>query len=107
MVIVNDFAVRENSKGETFIALILTGGLEMIRSKNTGKFYASIRKASIPCTFTEEVAEAMKGSKMPGTIVKVPCAPYTYLSKDGEEVEIDFTYEYQQEPLEVAETVMA
>ncbi|MGJ8661067.1 MAG: hypothetical protein ACSHXL_03440 [Bacteroidota bacterium] len=106
MVVISNYVIRENADGENFIALLLTGGVEMAKSKKTGKFYATTKNASVPCTFDEEVAKQMVGTKMPGVISKVPCEPFSYLSKSGEEVEIDFTYEYQPEAVTVAEEVI-
>ena len=51
MVTVVDFAKRIASDGREFIALILQGGLCLVQSKNTGNFYATVKKCSIPSTF--------------------------------------------------------
>jgi len=107
MVVISNYAIRENADGEKFIALLLSGGVEMAKSQKTGKFYATSKNASVPCTFDEEVAKQMIGTKMPGVISKVPCEPFTYMTKSGEEVEIDFTYEYQQEAITVADDVLS
>ena len=105
-VIISNYAVRENADGDNFIVLILSGGIEMVQSQKTGRFYATTKKASVPCTFEEEVAKQMIGSKMSGTICKVPCEPFTYMTKSGEEIELDFNYEYRPDALEVADTVL-
>lgn len=107
MVIISDYALRTNAQGEDFIALLLTGEVEMVKSTTSGKFYATTRKASVPCTFNETVAKNMIGVKMPGVICKVPCEPYLYLTDSGEEIEIDFTYEYRDEALEVVDHVLS
>ncbi len=43
MVHVKNYALRERKDGETFITLELTGGVEMVQSTDTGRFYATIR----------------------------------------------------------------
>ncbi|MBD3638340.1 MAG: hypothetical protein HUJ25_13390 [Crocinitomicaceae bacterium] len=106
MIIVQDYAVRENSDGNKFIALILAGGLEMVKSKLSGKFYATVRKASIASTVDESTAKALIGSKMPGCIKKIPCDPYEFETDSGESIELDFTYEYQEDVDNVVETVL-
>ncbi len=42
MVIVSDYMEKVNStSGQTFVLLKLSGGLELVQSQNTGKFYAT------------------------------------------------------------------
>jgi hypothetical protein len=59
MVTVSNYALRVRKDGSTFVVLELTGGLEIIQSSNTGKHYATVRKCTIPSTFSEEVAKLM------------------------------------------------
>ncbi len=106
MVHVSEYAIRKNSAGESFCVLVVTGNLEPVKSKKTNKFYLTVRKASIPATFPENVAKSMIGQTLPGTINKVPCEPYTFITDAGEEVELDFSYEYSAESNNVVETVM-
>jgi len=54
MVTVVNYDVRTNSDNEEFIALILQGDLELIKSQNTGQYYATTRTISIASTFTED-----------------------------------------------------
>ena len=42
MVHVKNYALRERKDGETFISLELAGGLEMVQSPETGKFFAYV-----------------------------------------------------------------
>src|SRR5687767_3540296 len=104
MVTISDAVERKNSLGETFTALILTGGVEMVKSQK-GKFYATARKASVPSTLELPVAKTMIGQRMGGTIIKKTCVPYMFKTQSGEEIEIDFTYEYSDESASVEETV--
>jgi hypothetical protein len=106
MVTIIDVAERKNAKEETFIALILSSGVEMVKSK-AGKFYASTKKASVPCTLSLQVAKTMIGQKMPGNIIKIPSETYSYTAKNGDTVDIDFTYEYSDEATNMAESVFS
>jgi hypothetical protein len=71
MVTVSSYVPRTRKDGTTFIALEISGGLELVQSGNTGKFYATLRKTSIPCTFDETLAKTLIGTQMPGSIVRV------------------------------------
>lgn len=98
MVTVIDYAVRENSEGEAFVALILQGDLEMVKSSETGKFYATARKCSISSTFSESVATQMIGKEMPGQIIKQDCEAYDYVVPEtGETIELNHTWIYAPE----------
>jgi hypothetical protein len=104
MVTVIDAVERKNSTGEVFTAFILTGGVEMIKSQK-GRFYATIRKASVPSTLALVVAKKMIGQKMPGSIIKQPCEPYVYKTQTGEDIELCFTYEYSEQATTMEESV--
>jgi hypothetical protein len=86
MVTVSNYASRLRKDGTSFITLELTGGLELICSGTTGKFYATIRKCSIPSTFSELVAQKMIGQELPGEIVKQDCDPYEFANKQTGEM---------------------
>lgn len=95
MLKIIDYAQRENSDGEQFFALILQDGLQLVKSKETGNYYATAKSTSITSTFTEEVAKSMIGQEIPGTIQKVACEPYEYTIKDtGEIITLEHRWEY-------------
>ena len=106
MVLVTGVKTRKNSIGEDFTTLEIQGGLEMVKSKETGKYYATARKTTISCTFDERTARSFIGTKMPGSIQKVECDPYDYTNSDGEIVELNFTYSYNPDPSSIEEAVM-
>lgn len=106
MITIIDAVERKNSKQESFVALILSGNVEMVRSQN-GKFYATTRKASVPSTLSLDLAKKMVGQKMNGQIIKKPCEPYMYTTDKGEEIELDFTYEYTDEAANLTEEVFS
>jgi len=99
MVTIKSFSKRETKNGRSFISLELIGLVELVQSANTGKFYATVRKCSIPATFDELVASALVGTQMPGDIVRIECDPYSYtIQATGEVVSLQHTFGYQPSP---------
>lgn len=105
MVIITEIAERKNSAGESFVALILTSGVEMVRSMQ-GKFYATVRKASIPSTLSLELAKQMIGQKIKGMILKVPCEPYMYKTQSGEQIQLNWNYQFTDDAESLTEEVL-
>tara|TARA_R110000737_G_scaffold311338_1_gene320283 strand:+ start:704 stop:1093 length:390 start_codon:yes stop_codon:yes gene_type:complete len=98
MVTVIDAIEIANSEGDTFVSLILQGGITMIQSKSSGKFYATTKRTRIASTFALEDAKHMIGEKIPGSIEKVSCEPYEYSVPNSDEVvTLDFTYQFVSE----------
>ncbi len=98
MVRITNYKERETEDGRVFLVLELQGGIEMVRSQITQKFYATARKTTIPATFDEETCKALIGQEMPGKIEKVDCDPYEFTIKDtGEVIQLDYRYEYSPE----------
>ncbi len=98
MVRIISYSERTKEDGENFFTLTVQGGIEMIRSKKTGKFYATAKKASIASTFDEETCKALIGTEMDGDIVKQSCEPYQYTIKEtGETIELSHRYVYLPE----------
>lgn len=84
-------------KGENgnFVSLELQGDVELIQSMLTGRFYATSKKCFISSTFTEEQANALVGTKISGSIVRVDAEPYEYtVPATGEVIELSHTYSY-------------
>ena len=106
MVTITDAVERKSSKGEAFIALILTGTVEMVKSQ-VGKFYATVRKASVPSTLPLELAKKMIGQRMNGKIIKVPCDPYMYKAEDGSEIELNWNYQFTDDAENLTEEVFS
>jgi hypothetical protein len=89
---------RQSDDGREFNALILQGGVELVQSKETGNFYATARKASIPSTFDDETSAGLVGQEIPGTIEKVPCEPYEVTNQEtGEIITLSNRYVYKPE----------
>lgn len=96
MVTVIGYAVRQRKDGTTFIALELSGGLEMQQSQTTGNFYATTKRCSIPSTFDENFAKMMVGEKIEGDVVRVEADPYEFVNKrTGEIMLLQHSYAYR------------
>lgn len=105
MVTVSDYAVRQNQDGESYVVLILEGDLELIQSRETGRFYATTKKCTISTTFSEQVAASHVGKQLGGRVVKEDCEPYEFvIPKTGEAIELShrWTYVPDDAPVKVA-----
>jgi len=103
MVTIVDYRKRQRKSGEEFFALILQGGVEFVLSKETGRFYATAKKASMSCTFDEQTCKSLVGSQFPGSVQKLKCDPYEYLVEDTGKVlnlEHRWVYTKEDEPAE-------
>jgi len=100
MVKVIDFESRQNDMGEQFNVLIVQGGVMPVVSKETGKFYLTSKKASVPCTLDAQTCDELIGSSLEGSVVKVETEPYSYtIEETGETIELDYRYEYVNESI--------
>jgi len=108
MVKIIDYKVRKNQETEEeFCTLTISGGVEIIRSQNTGKQYATIKKCSIPASFEESICKGLIGEELPGRIDKVPCEEYEIVDKKtGEMIALSFTYQYIDEADTIEETIL-
>lgn len=102
MVTIINYKERTTEDGKSFFVLEVQGGIEMVQSQTTGKFYATARKAFVPSTFDELTCKALIGTQMPGVIVKEECEAYEYVDQTtGEVVVLTHRYGYAQEQVEV------
>jgi hypothetical protein len=102
MVRIINFKQYTSEGGKLFNVLELQGGIEMVKSQQTDRFYATARKATISSTFDEETCKALIGTELQGKIVKVETEPYEYTIKEtGEVIELSHRFEYQPEEVEV------
>ncbi len=96
MVKIINYKEREKEDGTTFFTLEIQGGVELIQSKETGNFYATIRRASIPTTFDEATCKSVIGTEIEGEIVKIEVEPFKYVVKEtGEEVTLTHRWIYK------------
>ncbi|MEY8850023.1 hypothetical protein AB9K26_14480 [Psychroserpens sp. XS_ASV72] len=98
MVQIVDYKTYQKEDGSEFHALIVQGGIEAVKSKETGRTYLTARKANVPCTFDESTCESLKGTQMPGSIKKVEVETYDYVVPEtGEMITLNHRYEYFSE----------
>lgn len=106
MVTIIGYALRTNQESKEFFALILNGGIELAKSKETERFYATSKKASIPSTFDEETCKSLIGQSLPGSIKKVECDPYELTLKEtGKIITLNYRWEYQSEAESAEEAI--
>ena len=99
MVTISGYRKRKNAEGIEFCALILMGGIELIRSTITGQYYATAWKTSITSTFPEEICKHLVGEKLPGTIEKIETEPYEYaIPSTGECITLSHKYRFNADP---------
>lgn len=106
MVRIINFKVRMNAEGEPFNALIVQGGIELVKSQETGLFYATAKKASIPSTFDDKTCESLIGQELSGTVEKMECEPYEFTNEEtGEVMELSHRWVFVKEGEAVGEVV--
>lgn len=87
MVTISNYKEREREDGSFFFVLEVQGGVELLRSQKTGQFYATSKKAYLPCTFNEKICQGLIGSTLEGSICKMECEPFSYIVPEtGEEI---------------------
>lgn len=96
MVTIVDYKTYQKKDGEgEFYALVVQGGVEAVKSEETGRTYLTARKAVVSCTFDEETCQNLKGTQLPGEVVKMETDPYEYSIPDtGEVISLSHRYEY-------------
>jgi hypothetical protein len=86
MVTVTAALERVKKDGTTFPVLEISGGAELVLSQTTQRYYATVRRCTIPFTGTMDVAKMLIGQKIDGEIVKVIVPPYEFTNKRTGEV---------------------
>jgi hypothetical protein len=108
MVKIVDFVKRQNKDGVEFNALILQGGIELVKSKETGAWYATSKRASITSTFDDATCQALIGQEIPGSVQKVICEPFEFTVKQtGEIVTLTNRWIYLRDGETINEAVVA
>ena len=108
MITVKDFHVRQGDNGKEYLSLELEGEVAFIQSQNTGRFYAAAKRCFMFGAMTEDSAKALIGTKMPGSIDRVPCDPYDYtVPETGEVISLAYTYQYVPEGADKAELALS
>lgn len=108
MVRIVNYQKRQTEEGKDFFVLELQGGIEMIKSQETGQMYITARKSSISTTFDELVCQSLIGTELPGNIEKVNCNPYEYTIRDtGEVIVLSHKFQYVEEVKQTAKSAMS
>lgn len=95
MVTITGYRTRLSQKGDKKIYFQLEGGLKTTQSKSTGKAYLTSLKAAVFANVDEEVAKAMIGHQLPGTIEQLKVEPYELIDElTGEANTYDHRNEY-------------
>lgn len=95
MVTIVDYKTYQKENGENFYALVVQGGLEAVKSKETNRTYFTARTARVACTFGEEMCEKLIGTEMPGSIKKVEVESYEFaIPETGEIIKLQHRNEY-------------
>ncbi len=108
MITVKNYHIRKGDDGGEYISLELTGDVCFVQSHVTGRFYAAAKRCFMYAALDEPTAEALVGSKMPGSIERVACDPYQFtIPQTGELVSLSYTYQYVPDGIEKAEPPIA
>lgn len=96
MVTVTAALERVKKDGTTFPVLEISSGVELVLSQTTQRYYATLRKCTIPFTGTIDVAKMLIGQKIEGEIVKVIVAPYEFTNqRTGEIMKLQHSYAFR------------
>lgn len=101
MVTIVDFKTFEKEDGENFFALVVQGGIEVVKSQTTGRNYITSRNATVPTTLSEMTCKSLIGTTLEGKVKKVECDPYDYTDKNGDIIELSHRYEYITDEAEI------
>jgi hypothetical protein len=95
MVRITNYQRRVTEQGKEFFTLELQGGIEIVKSQETGKSYLTARKATMSCTFDELTCQSLIGTELPGAVKKLQCEEYAYTIREtGEVISLSHRYEY-------------
>jgi hypothetical protein len=98
MVTITDYKTIEKENGESFNVLIVQGGLQVEKSKSTGKFYFTAKTANVSSTFDKDTCKSLIGQQIEGSVKKVSVEPYEYNIPGSDEViTLSHRYEYVDE----------
>jgi hypothetical protein len=95
MVRITNYQRRVTEQGKEFFTLELQGGIEVVKSQETGRSYMTAKKASMSCTFDELTCQSLLGTELPGAVKKVQCEEYSYTIREtGEVITLSHRFEY-------------
>lgn len=94
MVRIVDFKTYHREDETEFCVLIVQGGLEAIKSKETGRVYLTAKIARVPCTFDSDACQSLIGTELEGIIRKVEVEAYEYVDKKTGDI-LNLTHRYE------------
>ena len=98
MVTVTGFKEREGKDGKSYPVLEISGEIDIIQSKVTGRNYLTARKAFIAATFSIEMCKSLIGRQIPGCIKKVKTEKYEFtIPETGKVIELDYRWDYSKD----------
>ena len=107
MVQIIAYEKRLNSEGEEFNVLVLAGGLEMVKSRSTGRYYATRKESTVSCTMSKDQCKELIGQELPGSIKRVECEAYKVTDeKTGETLIVNHWWRYSEEIESLEEIVL-
>lgn len=96
MVTVTNALERVKKDGTSFTIIEISGGAELILSQTTQRYYATVRRCTVPFTGSLEVAKMLIGQKIEGEIVKVIVPPYDFVNqRTGEVMKLQHSFAYR------------
>ena len=108
MVTIVDFVKRTGRDGKEFNALILQSGIELVKSRETQRWYATAKRASITSTFDDATCQSLIGTQIPGSVQRVETEPYEFTVRDtGEVLTLTHRWQFVKEGEVLAEQVIA
>jgi len=107
MVTITNFKTAVNAEGEEFNLLVVQGGVESVKSQETGRFYLTAKKATVSSTFDKRTCEGLIGTQMPGGIQRTEVEPFTFIDEQtGEEITLSHRWEYNPQLQTMEEAVL-
>jgi hypothetical protein len=98
MVTIVGYKTFEKENDENFYCLVVQGGIEAVKSQQTGKTYFTARTVTVPTTFDEQTCKGLIGEKISGVVKKVETDPYDYtITETSEIIQLTHRYEYVSE----------
>ena len=108
MVKIVDVVKRQNKEGKEFNALILQSGIELVKSHETGRYYATAKRTSITSTFDDATCRSLIGTQIPGSVQRVESEPYEFTVRNtGEVLTLTHRWVYLKEGETIEEKVIA
>jgi len=87
------FHQMESKEGKPFVSLEIQGELKLVQSEG-GNYYLTANKTRVATPFPLEICQMLIGKTLPGTIERIECEPYEYITESGEVLTLEHSYVY-------------